>query len=603
MPTMPTISECPNTVIATSLTGNMGGEPRLPSPAGMEWQPDPSPLLAGARWFCVLGFVLSCTFPGLQGMLNVFGGICAILFLHALLLRRETHLPARSVRIALFLFLLTALVFVLYPPWGRGAYPLGVTLGTYWHTLRGVAAAGVLLSVVRTPCALGYMLLLYPCFAFMTVIWMHASRHLWALGHYEELGNSNILGMRIYLAVVAGWMVLILPSIRKVALSRWMICSGYLFAAFGSFFLLRAFPTGPSTYGHGFPEEAAGLWYILPLALGVAASIRMLWQRRGWGTWLLLGGAISVPPLLYAGSVLPMGAFRLHMGAVLLMGLGWGIWWAMSRPGWWRVAAVVALMVHGFVFLLDMESRQAIVMMSVVVLALGAAYGWGLRRGVLPLVITGMALASAWAGAGFPGVPDNAHWRQHSRQIVWMHSVNLGKAHPWLGHGYGFRAFQSAWEGTRPEMPPWLEGKADPELLNFRPMHAHNIFVQFFVERGILGLLCAMGLWGVVLWALGRRAGVNGGEGGRHARVGFVFVLLFPLQQMVDYTMQGTAESYFWIFFALLMAYGVPGHADGGGGMEDGGGTARANVRRIPEGEEIPDRVAASSGGGGSVPG
>jgi O-antigen ligase len=121
-----------------------------------------------------------------------------------------------------------------------------------------------------------------------------------------------------------------------------------------------------------------------------------------------------------------------------------------------------------------------------VIVALTAGLAWWLAGGVIRQRFVNLSLGTAAWEAARSGTSENSFtWRL----INWAGLVSLGLRHPFAGHGAG--------------MTMVLNPLVSPA--NAVPFNAHNDFVRFFFEEGILGLACFL-IYGVLLcgWVLGR---------------------------------------------------------------------------------------------------
>jgi O-antigen ligase len=65
------------------------------------------------------------------------------------------------------------------------------------------------------------------------------------------------------------------------------------------------------------------------------------------------------------------------------------------------------------------------------------------------------------------------------RTSMWLLLIEIGQQNPWLGYGYG--AFWLGWDG--PSQLLWNS------LFSWHPNHAHNGFLQLWLDLGLIGLL------------------------------------------------------------------------------------------------------------------
>ncbi len=82
-----------------------------------------------------------------------------------------------------------------------------------------------------------------------------------------------------------------------------------------------------------------------------------------------------------------------------------------------------------------------------------------------------------------------------NRRTYWTAALHMARAKPVFGVGlgrYGEEFYRLGYQ------TPWR-----PRLAM---MHAHNSWLHFLAELGIVGLLLQVALWTAVLWRVGRRA-------------------------------------------------------------------------------------------------
>ncbi len=121
----------------------------------------------------------------------------------------------------------------------------------------------------------------------------------------------------------------------------------------------------------------------------------------------------------------------------------------------------------------------------IVVAALGGLTWW-LAGGVIRERFVNLSLGSAAWEAARSGASENSFtWRL----INWGILVSMGLNHPLIGHGAGMTTV----------LNPLISSTNDI------PFNAHNDFVRFFFETGLLGLACYL-IYGILFcgWVLGR---------------------------------------------------------------------------------------------------
>jgi O-antigen ligase len=267
--------------------------------------------------------------------------------------------------------------------------------------------------------------------------------------------------------------------------SRWFVVAalfvgGLSQAALGAYqFLFRVGPEGFILPGTSFmrafgtleqPNPYAGyLGYTAPLAASLAlAAILAAWRQRS-ARLLLLGVALSAVAAALAGGIL----------------MSW------SRGAWLGLAAAL-------VAVAGLRNWRTAVATGALVGALALALGV-FGTAWLPAPIEGRV---ADLGAYF-SVPDPARTEINDenfsvleRLAHWDAGWRMFSDSPWLGVGIGNYGVSYA----RYPQPHWYEPLG----------HAHNVFINFLGETGILGLTAFLAFWLSVArlaWRTGWSAG------------------------------------------------------------------------------------------------
>lgn len=162
----------------------------------------------------------------------------------------------------------------------------------------------------------------------------------------------------------------------------------------------------------------------------------------------------------------------------------------LSAPGlswrrWFMLAGGWGLMIFALLFSL---TRGVWVAYVCVLLLLGLIKGGKVLIGVIGgAVLLGVFLLSAG-----PGVQERA-WKaldireNLGRSQIWLANIDMVKERPWLGWGYGnYRQFREPFYQRYPQAN--------------HTAHAHNSFLQVWVDSGLLGLIAFLSFF----WALVR---------------------------------------------------------------------------------------------------
>ena len=272
---------------------------------------------------------------------------------------------------------------------------------------------------------------------------------------------------------------------------------------------------------YGAQGISEGLREVLRAGSVVLAFLVMYWwldedrtaTRRAW-SYLALG---LVPPLLTAmgqfatgtGFIEPDGTVRLQgtfshpnsLGQYLIpfvcvlvaggggravrIGLAVGLSVVVALT--YSRTAILGL-AAALIVLLLFESRlnlRSLTRLGVGLVVVGGIV-WLLVGGAITRRFAGIALGSASWQDALAGQSENSfQWRV----INWSGLVLLGLRHPWLGHGAG--------------MTTVLNPVINPE--NGVPFNAHDDYVRFFFEGGVVALACYVVYQGLlILWVIRR---------------------------------------------------------------------------------------------------
>ncbi|MBN1429825.1 MAG: O-antigen ligase family protein [Anaerolineae bacterium] len=227
------------------------------------------------------------------------------------------------------------------------------------------------------------------------------------------------------------------------------------------------------------PNPYAGfLGLILPVSIGLTLGALAVWfepvikfgQAHRWDKWgELLKAGLSKRLALLLG----FGALSGLLFAALIM--------SWSRGAWLGFGAAALVIVFAW-------PRKA--WMGAVLVIGGLVLGvLALRFGLLPASITGRLTDFT----EFTQVLDargvhisEANYAVLERLAHWQAAEEMARYHFWFGVGIG-------------NYEPVYPGYA---LMNWHhPLgHAHNIYLNFLAETGIIGLAAYLALWGCVFW-------------------------------------------------------------------------------------------------------
>ena len=218
-------------------------------------------------------------------------------------------------------------------------------------------------------------------------------------------------------------------------------------------------------------------------------------------------GQYLVPFVLLAvnGAVSRKGSRRLWLlGGALV--LSWFIVHSYSRT-------VLLVLVVGLVALPLIRARRfgaRAVLQTIAIAGFLVVVGGVLARDALRERFANLALGRSALDAAMSGNSENSYqWRL----INWSVLISMGLSHPVAGHGAGMTTVLNPIVNTD----------------NGVPYNAHNDFVRFFFEGGLVGL-AAYVIYAVLLcaWSV-RRARTSSPEGGRSFAVAAAWLALLLL--------------------------------------------------------------------------
>lgn len=220
------------------------------------------------------------------------------------------------------------------------------------------------------------------------------------------------------------------------------------------------------------PNPFAGyLGYLAPVAASLAVGVLGAWRHRR--------------------RRVDLGVGAMTGGIALALTAGIGMSW--SRGGWIALAAALAGVV-------GLRSRRtaAIALLAGIGLAavvLLSGVGW------LPDAISGRLddLSSYFVGPD-PARTEitDANFAVLERLAHWQAGLRMFEDQPWLGVGIGNYAAAYA----RYALPHWYEALG----------HAHNVYINFLAETGVLGAGVFIALWVSALILMWRIAAKNRGH-------------------------------------------------------------------------------------------
>jgi O-antigen ligase len=344
-----------------------------------------------------------------------------------------------------------------------------------------------------------------------------------------------------------------------------------LLAAYGIAFL-----SGVRLYGA--TGMATGVRELVRVASIVAAFLIVLWwaevdparYRRGWA-YLVVGMLVPVATALWqwatgTGDLHVEGLNRLqgtfshpnslgpYLVPFILFAVGGltvsGRRGQLARVLWAAALTVllaltysrtaVMVLLTGLIMLPVLYSRRfgsAGLLRALAVVGVLVALGWWLAGGLIAQRFSDVPLGSAALEAARTGDAENSFvWRL----INWGGLVSMGLAHPFGGHGAGMTLV----------LNPLINQETGI------PFNAHDDFVRFFFEGGILGLACYL-LYGALLcgWVISRaRMGAARRAAGAYAVAAAWVAMFFLTAGTPELSLQTAVQYELYGMAALLVA-------------------------------------------------
>ena len=244
-----------------------------------------------------------------------------------------------------------------------------------------------------------------------------------------------------------------------------------------AFVLLGRFMRAYGTFRQ--PNPYAGyLGLVAPFAISLA-----LWA------WIGQARTMQSP---HAGEANPRQVRLLRVvlpAAAAVISLGLLVSW--SRGAWLAFAVAVAVVI------LAHTRRAAPVVMLAVTLAVVIAVVFGLVDLLPASLVNRVSELQQFVGlVNIRSVEvTDANFSVIERIAHWQAALGMWADHPWLGVGIG--NFATAYPAYN--LPRWYEPLG----------HAHNVYLNFGAEAGLLGFVAYLALWIACLWQAIRAAAVS----------------------------------------------------------------------------------------------
>lgn len=258
----------------------------------------------------------------------------------------------------------------------------------------------------------------------------------------------------------------------------------------------QALSTPRLTGGFLSPNSAATVFGVL-IVIGTGVALRQ-WRRSsaaGWRAALVGTGPIGAALALFATCLLLTGSragLAATAGAMLIL-----LCWQAATGGAGRISR---------------WRRGVAALAALAVVAIG---GWG--------HVLGDRLGSLGADAAVRRGIMDAHWRAFLDA-------------PWFGHGLGsFRELNAM-------------AMSEATYADLWPIRsAHNVYLQWLEEAGVVGSAAMFSLIGLVIW-IGLRRAASAWRGAELARGLVAANVVVLLHGMTDYALQEPSIAALWAF-------------------------------------------------------
>jgi len=284
------------------------------------------------------------------------------------------------------------------------------------------------------------------------------------------------------LAYKRAWGYLVGGAIVPIGVSLWQLQSGGGFSDIAGMYRIQGTFSHPNAYSQ----------YLVPFVLVAVAGLA---NRRG-AIRLLLGALAAALTLLIALSYTRTAIVALVVGLIV----------------------VPLLQTHRLGF--------GAMMRAIGIVGTFALVGWLIAGNLIRERFSTLSLGRAAIEAAQAGESENSfEWRL----VNWSVLVQLGMEHPIGGHGAGMTTI----------LNPLVSAG------NGLPFNAHDDFVRFFFEGGVIGVVL-YGLYAVMLcrWAVQRARSVGGDHAATAFAVAGSFLALFLLTGGTTELSLQTADLY-----------------------------------------------------------
>lgn len=226
-----------------------------------------------------------------------------------------------------------------------------------------------------------------------------------------------------------------------------------------------------------------GSWHIVQNVGYLLVAFLLHWAPRGQKELhqALIASVLGASIAVFASyidesrspSELPSVGFASHSNIYLVLSVGIAVTFllkAVTSKGHAIVASSAVLVCLGFSGLLDSAMGQLTSLIGLIAMLLALAYGF--VRSFLLVILLAVGFLSAWTVTSAESM-EVLQLLLADRMMLWGYVPELVREHFWFGVGIG----------------EYNEFNAIPGASN----HAHSLYLNVFVERGLIGLIGLMG--------------------------------------------------------------------------------------------------------------
>lgn len=436
----------------------------------------------------------------------------------------------------------------------------GVTATSAGLTIGALGAAVVLASALAYNTTLGIAILLALCFIPLALLRLRLAICFWiVLLFFSRTSAMEAIPNKLLLFILVSWLALLVghraKAMEALARNRAVIVWALAFVVWTLLTLAWAPAAGAAERpikellysGLGLVlllgtilERRHVRWLMIAFVAGAAVSV--LWGAAKGGLSPTGGGGevANADARFQGGSGDPNYLAAVLVPAIMLAG-GLAVWRSSTRRA--MLALATAIIALG---LAATQSRGGLIAACVCVVV--ALVIWRGRRGLILALIGVVALATV---SFFVANPAAWHRIQQSNQgsgrvDIWKVAWRVVHDHPFAGVGIGQFAQVSPHYVLQPGALRYVGLIVEKHIL------VHNLYLQLWVETGIVGLLLFLGLVitsVTAAWRAARRFDAQGDT--EMAALARAAVLALIGMLTASFFLSNLAASQFWVLLAL----------------------------------------------------